>query len=51
MTVARSRRIGGAAELEVLHAIEEAGELFGKGIAIEAGLRECEQRFMGGFKR
>ncbi len=49
--VARTRGIGGAADLISLHAVEEAEELGGHRVAVEAGALEGEEQFVGRLQR
>jgi hypothetical protein len=42
--------VGGAADLEILHALKKSEELLGERILVEAALLEGEQELVGGFE-
>ena len=50
MTVAGAQWVGGAAQLEILHALEEPEQLIGQGITIQPGLFEGDEQLVGGFE-
>ena len=42
--------LGGAADLQILHALKESKQLIGEWVVVEAGTFEGEQQLVSGFQ-